>query len=100
MAAIDKTYGTLKQYNQLYDWCKNNRPYLLRFVTQKNYFKKDMQYSEAPDDNILAIFPIRIDLWLLENCPLKWLHQKIKTAYNCKGKSNYFTIKFIKNRNK
>ena len=79
MACIDKMFATEKQYLELYDWCKKNKPYLLKYLVTKEYYNG---YPDKNEKNKIAIFPEKMDMWLLENCSIKWVTDRIKEQYN------------------
>lgn len=74
MAAIEKLYGTLEQYDELYNWAKEHNPEILIY------------FYERPDKPIelgfaMTLFPIKIDIWLLKNCPIEWVIRDILFQY-------------------
>jgi len=95
MAAIDKIYGTQIQYNELKTWLKiNQKPfkcwvgvsyssnkrkeiYEMRLPTQYLYPKSGYDKNKRPISN----FPENIDKWLLKNCPIEWVVNRIKEQY-------------------
>ena len=73
MAAIDKIYGTSEQYDEFHAWCtENNQDALVHFYPRSGYVGE-----ERPITN----FPERIDMWMLENCPIAWVVARIKEQY-------------------
>jgi len=78
MAAVDKIYGTSKQYIEFYDWCtKNNKEALLYFYDK---FDKDI--------NPITNFPTSMDRWMLRNCPFDWVANQIFAQYDMDKEEN------------
>lgn len=74
MAGIDKIYGSTEQWDEFYNWCKDNNPEAL------GYFHPREDYGESirPITN----FPEMIDRWLLKNCSIPFVIGRIKEQYN------------------
>lgn len=81
MAAVDKIYGSVAQYDELYTWCKNHRIELLQY-----FYPRD---SLGGWSATIACFPMEADIWLYEKCPISWVHEAIHYQYdgNPKGAS-------------
>lgn len=77
MAAIDKIYGTYSQNVELWDWVQSNAPKYLRYVTEPD------AYKHLPDNHErnLSCFSKEADMWLLDNCPMKWVTDRIRQQY-------------------
>ena len=76
MAAIDKIYGTRAQRDQFWSWCAKHKPAALQyFYSWYNEYDDD---DEAPITN----FPEDIDMWLLANCPIKFVTGRVKEQYS------------------
>jgi hypothetical protein len=73
MAAIDKIYGTTKQYDELFAWLVENYPDFCKFM----YARPEEDAKNAP----LANFPIEVDGTLYLVCPLEWVNDRISTQY-------------------
>jgi len=76
MAAIDKIYGLKSERDEFYAWCEKNKPEALRYFYE--------WYSPDWDDGLehpLTNLPERIDMWLLKNCPIQWVVNRIKAQY-------------------
>lgn len=105
MAAIDKIYGTQKQYNELRNWLlENQKPIRIAYdynlvtingvlrkrnIIYKKVLPTDYLYDKNGYDKLdrpIANFPEKIDKWLLKNCKIEWLINKIKEQYNLKNK--------------
>lgn len=85
MAGIDKTYtSSWEEYQSLVEWCKG------KSFTLKNgdiiYPRKYIyQWSKEDFDGKkeLPIWntPIYLDIWLIRNCPLKFIQDRLKEQY-------------------
>jgi hypothetical protein len=76
MAAVDYLYGFKADYDELYDWCKQNRSDLLPHFTgwRPNQDGDGLQHR-------VACFSEADDMWLLENCPIGWVVEAIRDQY-------------------
>jgi len=100
MAAIDKMYGTQKQYNEFRKWLiKNQKPIRIAYdydiVTINGILRKrNIIYKEVLPSNYLyprngydktqrpiSNFPEKIDRWLLKNCKIDWVVDKLREQY-------------------
>ena len=70
MAGIDKIYGTDKQYEEFYGWAKENRPEILKYF-----------YPREGGSGPITNLPEKEDMWLLKNCPIKFVVDRIKEQY-------------------
>ena len=95
MAAIDKTYTkNWDDYQSLIEWCKGKS-----FVLQNgdviypsryiyDWEKKDFDgKKEFPVWNT----PIYLDIWLIRNCPLKFIQDRLKEQYGGGWSKTTFT---------
>jgi len=73
MAAIDKIYGTNKQYDEFKDWCKENAFWMLDFF----YEKDDCRGNSRPITNT----PVYADVWLWKNCNLHFVKTQLESMY-------------------
>ena len=73
MARIDKIYGTQEQYIELEKWLNDNNKKAISGLYPKEGYDKEYR----PISN----FSVKIDKWLLDNCPLTWVTDKIKWQY-------------------
>lgn len=77
MAAIDKIYGTTGQYSEFYTWCKKHKPSALKhFYLLEGY--------EDNNDRPITNFPVEIDKWMLQKCPIRWVTDAIRKQYRLK----------------
>ena len=74
MAAIDKIYGTTKQYDEFKDWMANNAPQYLNCFYERDGYSED---TIRPITNL----PEVADMWLLDNCPITWVVERIRNQY-------------------
>lgn len=76
MAAIDKIYGTIEQYEEFYDWCEENKPEAIEY-----FYIWDEEWYDG-EYHPMTNFPESIDMWLVENCPIDWVVEAIKEQYD------------------
>ena len=100
MASIDKIYGTQEQYNEFKKWLYENQKFIritydYDTVTINGVIRKrNIKYREVlPSDYLyprngydksnrpIANFPEKIDKWLLKNCKIEWVVERIKEQY-------------------
>lgn len=75
MAAIDKIYGTKSQWVQFVSWLIENKPSYLRYIYP--------WYYEAKSVGMISHFETtRQDRYLMKNCDLKFIRDKIRDQYN------------------
>lgn len=110
MAAIDKTYlNTREQYEQVAEWCKdklvwdNPKIYASEFINE--YTEEDWKWLEEEKKNgkdhsiILWNTPTYFDVWLIRNCPIDFIQDRLKEQYDSEydeiknGTSEYDTFK-------
>jgi len=77
VAAIDKIYGTNKQYDEFYEWCKINHTDALKY-----FYPRD-DYTEVFGRPITN-FTEKMDKWMVKNCNIKWVTNYIKNQYGGK----------------
>lgn len=80
MAAIDKIYGNKKQHEEFYNWCKENCPPALRWF----YYTPDEVEKFPIDDEdevVVANFPKEVDHFMLYNCDIDWVTERIWDQY-------------------
>ena len=73
MAGIDKIYGTQEQYNELAKWLNENN----KKAVDGLYPKEGYNEEDRPISN----FSEKTDKWLLDNCPLTWVTDRVKWQY-------------------
>jgi len=91
MAGIDKIYGTFDQCVELRNWLKENeKPINCRMGwcseegdTFEDVLPSEFVYQgeEISGKIVISNFPEKVDMWLLENCPLDWVVNCIKEQY-------------------
>ena len=72
MAAVDKIFGTKEEYDEFYDWCRILKPEVLQYFYPR--YEKDSQFT-------LTNFPEDVDRWMLKNCDIDWVVERIKEQY-------------------
>jgi len=72
MAAIDKIYGTLEQFDEFYQFIENNKPGFLK------YFYPRWEEGEGP----IANMGTYADNWLLRHCKIDFVQERLKDQYN------------------
>jgi hypothetical protein len=75
MAAVDKIYGTKKEYDEFHLWCSKHNPKLI-------YSFYDWDYLDDGKNHAMTNFSEEDDKWLLKNCPLTFITDRIKEQYN------------------
>lgn len=77
MAAIDKIYGTKEEHDEFKLWAETNKPNILKYfyTWEGEWLIDDYQHP-------ITNFPVAIDEWLLENCPIEWVIIQIKEQYS------------------
>lgn len=103
MAAIDKIYGSPKEWKELRDFLLKNKPEYLRFMYSKpccTYHGDD--HNDDHNDRLsdlydfpLSNFSEEADVYLINHCPLKFITAAIKDQYSeewyKKNKDTLFT---------
>jgi len=73
MAAIDKIYGSRKNWIDLWDFLHDHKP---------QYIKKMHSIPEKYSrDSKIAHFDDWENKWLIENCPLKFVRKRLIEQY-------------------
>jgi len=92
MAAIDKIYGTQKQYEEFENWLlENQKPIKCRTLLSiddteefEMILPSDFLYDKSGyniDHRPISNFPPEVDDWLKEFCPLDFIQEKLKEQY-------------------
>ena len=68
-------YGSIAQYDEFYEWCKEHRPDALGCFYDRNGYDNQ---NYRPITN----FPEELDMWMLEHCPLEFVLKRLKNKYN------------------
>ena len=74
MAGIDKIYGTPDNWDELHGFLFTHNQDALKYLNPKS--------DSGEQDIIIAVFPEAVDMWLLENCKLDWVIDRIKYQYD------------------
>ena len=75
MAAIDKIYGSTEEYDEFFAWIEGNKPEYTQYFYQRDGYKNNIS---RPITN----FPVRVDRWLMRNCPIRWVKDRIHEQYD------------------
>ncbi len=79
MAAIDKIYGNKQQMQEFRNWCEENNSEALEY-----FYMWNPEQLKDSQNHCITNFPKRIDEWMLNNCPIKWVTDYIKEQYGIK----------------
>ena len=74
MAAVDKIFGTIEEYDEFHHWCEHNIPLALQYFTPRNYF--------IEKKHSICLLPENIDMVLLDHCPLEFITEQIREQYD------------------
>lgn len=98
MASIDKIFGTIKEFKELYNWLSINNPSLLPALYMDI---NDLPKDDGSSDYTIANFSSSADEWLYINCPLKFVKSRIRSQYNINTrlKWKFDSMRRIKNFN-
>ena len=77
MAAVDKIYGTNKQYVLFRKWCEENNPELCKYF----YYPPSEDEMDDKRDRPITNFPEWADKWLKENCPIDFVLRRLEEQY-------------------
>ena len=73
MAGIDKIYGTDQQWQELHNFvAMSKRPQYCR------YFYPTPNYNT---EGAIMNNPVKVDKWLWDNCPFKWVKERLQFMY-------------------
>ena len=68
MAACDNLYGNKKEWQEFHDFLAPIRP---------KWVKKYMRSQPQGDDEVRICYIPEIQGWLIENCPLDWVKERL-----------------------
>ena len=77
MAGIDKIVGNNIQCTEFRKWCEENYPEALDYMCSGEH-KQHVFHT-------ISNFPEEVDMYLLENCPISWVTDRIKFQYGMDG---------------
>lgn len=85
MAAIDKTYTkNWDDYQSLIEWCKG-KSFILQNgdVIYPSRYIYDWEKEDFDGKKEFPVWntPIYLDIWLIRNCPLKFIQDRLKEQY-------------------
>ena len=96
MAGIDKTYtSSFAEYKQLVDWAKDKE---IVFSKKQKERLSDYIYQWSEEDFTSELpvtnTPNCIDIFLIQNCPLKFVQDRMKEVYSEESIKEFKTITF------
>ena len=78
MAGVDKIFGTVKQFYELKAW-------LDRCPVEGQHLKMNLYYppkiAKGTDEMVIANFTTAQDVWLIQNCPIDWMQERLQQQY-------------------
>lgn len=79
MAGIDKIYGTYEQWCEFHYWvATSKRPQYCM------YFYPTPPLLDGKHRGPITNTPVRVDRWLWDNCPLKFVKKRLNEMYGGK----------------
>lgn len=96
MAGIDKTYtNSFEEYQQLVDWAKDKE---IVFNKKQKKRLSDYIYQWNEEDFISELpvmnTPNYIDIYLIQNCPIKFVQDRMKEVYSEESIKEFNDINF------
>lgn len=99
MAGIDKIYGTKAQYVEFKKWLDDNQvpiklskdetdmyignpTTMLPSQMLYEYDWDNMDVDENLDEFAISNFPVSIDKWLWDKCPIGFVRERLKEQYS------------------
>ena len=95
MAGIDKTYtSSWEEYRSLVEWCKD-KSFVLKngdVVRPSRYIYK-WQKEDFDGEREIPVWntPTYLDIWLIRNCPLEFIQERLKEQYGGGWSKTAFT---------
>ncbi len=74
MAACDNLYGNRKEWNELHAFLVQTKPEYI-----ERYMRKQPEENEG---EVRICYIADIQGWLIENCPLQWVKEKLEVNFN------------------
>ena len=95
MASIDKTYtNSWEDYCSLVEWCKG-KSFALKngdIIRPSNYiYKWDEENFDGKKELPIWNTPTYLDIWLIRNCPLAFIQDRLKEQYGGGWSKEAFT---------
>ena len=95
MAGIDKTYtSSWEEYRSLVEWCKD-KSFVLKNGDVIRPIKYIYKWEEEDFDGEREIpvwnTPTYLDIWLIRNCPLEFIQERLKEQYGGGWSKTAFT---------
>jgi hypothetical protein len=81
VAGIDKIYGTEGQLVEFREWLEANKPEFLDMVNDPSceFYRKPHDESDLIS---ISNFTEEADIWLYNNCPIKFVTDRISEQYD------------------
>ena len=95
MAGIDKTYtSSWEEYSSLVEWCKD-KSFVLKngdVVRPSRYIYK-WQKEDFDGEREIPVWntPTYLDIWLIRNCPIEFIQERLKEQYGGGWSKTAFT---------
>ena len=95
MAGIDKTYtSSWEEYRSLVEWCKD-KSFVLKngdVVRPSRYIYK-WQKEDFDGEREIPVWntPTYLDIWLIRNCPIEFIQERLKEQYGGGWSKTAFT---------
>ena len=95
MAAIDKTYtSSWEEYQSLVEWCRD-KSFTLKngdVIRPSRYiYEWDKECFDGEKSLPVWNTPTYLDIWLIRNCPLKFIQDRLKEQYGGGWSKEAFT---------
>ena len=96
MAGIDKIYGSIDNWVELYLWLKKNKPV---FIKQFLYDCPSIHPSEeirsipgfSEKQRMIGMFSEEADKFLYKNCPLKFVTRRLSEQYSAEELNKFIS---------
>ena len=82
MSAIDKIFGTVKQYDELHTWVRNNYPDELISFNWSARAKEGRGEKSFSKGASIALFTEDFDCILIVECPFQWVREQLVAQYS------------------
>jgi len=73
LTAVDKIFGRYDQHDEFRRWCEEHNPDALQYFYE--------WYWSDCEKHPIAKFPTSVDMWMLKNCPIAWVVERIRNQY-------------------
>lgn len=98
MAAMDKIYGSIDDWVELYLWLKKNKPrYIKQFLYDCPSIHPSKEICSIPGfsekQRMIGMFSVEADKFLYKNCPLKFVRKRLKQQYSKESLNKFISGK-------